>query len=188
MVVHCWASGMHWVAQLASAAAAGAGGRREACAKARNRNERCTDRRGGGGRRGACELQPELGCERWAAPAAVAAARAARPRWKAVGGAKGARGHWADGRLGRVRVRAGELGGEAAGARLASLAGFAPFGATQSPGAPPKFFFLFRAEKRKKKSARTPYPFLSRNLAKGAKGARRRWMPGAPPPAPSTRA
>ena len=182
-MVHCWASGMHWVAQLASAAAAGAGGRREACAKARNRNERCTDRRGGG-----VLVSCSLSWAASAGPLLLQLLRRARPgRAVERGGRRKWRGWgWPDGRLGaRVRVSWGVRASGEAARRLAGLAGFAAFGAAQSPGAPLRFFFS--GEKKKKKNLPDhPTPFLSRNLAKGAKGARRRWMPGAPPPAPST--
>ena len=51
---------------------------------------------------------------------------------------------------------------------------------------PSQILFFFLRKKKKEILPDRPTPFLSKNLAKGAKGARRRWMPGAPPPAPST--
>ena len=147
---------MHWVAQLASAAAAGAGGRREACAKARNRNERCTDRRGGG-----VLVSCSLSWAASAGPLLLQLLRRARPgRAVESGGRRKWRGWgWPDGRLGaRVRVSWGvRASGEAARA-LQALQGLQPLVPPKVPGALSDFIF-FSPKKEKKKSARPPYPF-----------------------------
>ena len=71
--------------------------------------------------------------------------------------------------------------------RLQTLQGLHPLVPPKVPG-PSQIFFFFSPRKEKKNLPDRPTPFLSKKLAKGAKGARRRWMPGAPPPAPSTSA
>ena len=156
-MVHCWAIGTQWVVQLASAAAAGAGGW---CGDELATSAARIDVMASAAvRRGACELQHELGCERWAAPAAVAAG-CARPgrggkRWAARRAREGTgrMGDW--GACGCVQVSWAEKRQARA---WQALQGLQPLVPPKVPGPLSDFFFL-SGEKKKKKICQDPLPF-----------------------------
>ena len=152
-MVHCWAIGTQWVVQLASAATAGAGGW---CGDELATSAARIDVMASAAvRRGACELQPELGCERWAAPAA-----APRPRGGTRWAAQRARGRGAGrmGDWGRVRCVQVSWAEKRQARAWQALQGLHPLVPPKVPG-PSQIFFFFSPRKEKKNSARPPYPF-----------------------------